>query len=123
MLDWSSWKLGQCSVTCGGGTRQDTRTCSVPGQCSGSATRTQNCNTQACPGSNDLMFCYFIALCAESLKLLVASRQHGINSRFMLRYTKNASGVSTRYFMIEVGQDKSHRSFDTNLQCSSLLLL
>ncbi|MDP2692980.1 MAG: hypothetical protein Q8O88_05065 [bacterium] len=49
---WSSW--GSCSLTCGGGTQTRIRTCTNPTPtnggttCSGSASESQSCNTQAC---------------------------------------------------------------------------
>ena len=50
--DWSAWS--SCSASCGGGTQTRTRTCTNPSPsgggatCSGPATETQSCNTQAC---------------------------------------------------------------------------
>ncbi len=46
---WSGWSLGECSVTCGEGTRTDQRTCSSGDQldCPGDATRTSQCSI--CP--------------------------------------------------------------------------
>ncbi|XP_038063563.1 A disintegrin and metalloproteinase with thrombospondin motifs 6-like isoform X2 [Patiria miniata] len=53
---WSPWSpFGACSVTCGGGQRTRTRTCTNPTPqngglpCFGSGTSSQVCNTQACP--------------------------------------------------------------------------
>ncbi len=49
---WSAWSA--CSVSCGGGTQTQTRTCTNPSpscggaNCSGSATQSQSCNTQPC---------------------------------------------------------------------------
>uniref|UniRef100_A0A8W8KZK8 SUEL-type lectin domain-containing protein n=1 Tax=Magallana gigas TaxID=29159 RepID=A0A8W8KZK8_MAGGI len=52
---WASWgSWGTCTVTCGGGTQDRTRTCSNPtpqyggASCPGSLTSTQDCNTQIC---------------------------------------------------------------------------
>ena len=50
--DWSSW--GICTVTCGGGTQDRTRSCTNPApqyggaSCNGSASDQQDCNTQVC---------------------------------------------------------------------------
>ena len=49
--DWST-----CSVTCGGGSRTRTRPEATPASnggatCTGSATETETCNANACPGS------------------------------------------------------------------------
>ena len=52
-VDWTVWDV--CSVTCGGGTQDRSRTCTNPApqyggaDCSGSANETQDCNTQHCP--------------------------------------------------------------------------
>jgi len=54
---YSGWNYGACSKTCGGGTRQLSRTCTNPAPnvngaaCVGAATTSQSCNTQACPTS------------------------------------------------------------------------
>ena len=55
--NWQSWT--ECTKTCGGGTRQGVRKVErnatnggVP--CTGSTIRTAACNTQSCPGSNDI---------------------------------------------------------------------
>ncbi|KAK3095044.1 hypothetical protein FSP39_009582, partial [Pinctada imbricata] len=50
---WASW--GTCSLTCGGGTQDRSRTCTNPApqyggaNCPNSATSRQDCNTQNCP--------------------------------------------------------------------------
>ncbi|XP_063443799.1 SCO-spondin-like isoform X2 [Mytilus trossulus] len=50
---WSSWDT--CTVTCGGGTQDRTRSCTNPApqygglQCSGAASSQQSCNTHHCP--------------------------------------------------------------------------
>ena len=44
---WSDWTPGTCSVTCGVGTEQRSRTCSN-GPCEGSATETIACSEPAC---------------------------------------------------------------------------
>ncbi|CAH1801587.1 unnamed protein product, partial [Owenia fusiformis] len=52
---WSEWNVGDCSVSCGGGSRTNTRQCNNPPpsnggkQCDGSTTETESCNAQACP--------------------------------------------------------------------------
>ncbi|XP_078491103.1 uncharacterized protein LOC100175024 [Ciona intestinalis] len=51
---WSGWSnSGDCTLTCGGGTQQQIRTCTGgtagTGGCPGSATQTIACNEQACP--------------------------------------------------------------------------
>nr|CAB3266608.1 SCO-spondin-like [Phallusia mammillata] len=49
--DWTPWPA--CSLSCGSGTRSSERTCNfgIPGDigCEGSATRSEDCNTQECP--------------------------------------------------------------------------
>jgi len=50
--DWSTW--GECSVSCGGGTQTQTRTCTNPSpycagaDCDGFSSQNQSCNTQTC---------------------------------------------------------------------------
>ena len=51
---WSSWSVGACDRTCGGGTRTKTRTCTNPAPvgsgstCSGSFSETEACNQEGC---------------------------------------------------------------------------
>ena len=51
---WSHWSA--CSLSCGGGTRSRTRTCTDPPPsnngktCAGEGSEQQGCNTQSCPG-------------------------------------------------------------------------
>jgi len=51
--EWHDWQLGECSQTCGGGTRMNTRTKKTEeqngGTCEGEATMEDVCNTQVCP--------------------------------------------------------------------------
>ena len=53
--NWSGW--GQCSMPCGGGEQERSRTCTNPSPanggaaCSGSDKETQACNTNDCPGN------------------------------------------------------------------------
>ena len=46
---WNDWVEGECSVTCGTGTRVDTRTCQQ-GNCVGDDTRTSQCQKPKCEG-------------------------------------------------------------------------
>ncbi|XP_052700326.1 coadhesin-like isoform X2 [Crassostrea angulata] len=52
---WSRWQHTSCSVTCGGGVKSYTRTCTHPSpspgghKCPGPSTRSEVCNTQPCP--------------------------------------------------------------------------
>ena len=56
---WGEWVAGQCSTTCGIGSRVSTRKKLVEeangGNCSGRSTKTEECNVQECPG-NDLKY-------------------------------------------------------------------
>ena len=60
--EWSDWEMGGCSVTCGEGTRTNTRTKKVDeangGVCIGEPTAEENCNDQDCPGKTVLYFIY-----------------------------------------------------------------
>jgi len=54
--NWGAWSsFGACSLTCGSGTQTRTRLCNNPAPsnggvaCSGAASESQACNTQACP--------------------------------------------------------------------------
>ena len=54
--NWSPWR--QCSVTCGGGKKERSRSCTDPAPthggaaCSGEATEKQDCFTSSCAGEN-----------------------------------------------------------------------
>ena len=51
---WSDWKIGDCSVSCGLGTRTETRKKTVieqnGGECIGEASVTSECHDEICPG-------------------------------------------------------------------------
>ena len=61
---WADWKISQCSVTCGGGTRTNTRSKTVEeknnGVCIGDPTTQEVCNDQSCPGKIVLYLIYSI---------------------------------------------------------------
>ena len=54
--NWSDWgPFGDCSVTCGSGSKTRARTCTNPapqhnGECVGNDVETAACNEQPCPG-------------------------------------------------------------------------
>lgn len=59
---WSLWKLGACSVKCGGqGSLTKTRTCTPPvyggKPCQGPKAVTEQCQTGPCPGKSDPNLC------------------------------------------------------------------
>ena len=62
--EWNDWQIGQCSVTCGGGTRTNTRTKTVQesngGVCTGEATLQESCNNLNCPGNINVYPIYLI---------------------------------------------------------------
>ena len=52
--EWSEWSIGECSLSCGGGTRIDTRDKVVEEDHGGSCDpmgnqREEPCNTEDCP--------------------------------------------------------------------------
>ena len=51
--EWNDWQIGECSKTCGGGSRSKTRTKKIEesngGVCKGDATIQEDCKTQDCP--------------------------------------------------------------------------
>ena len=53
--EWSEWQLGDCSATCGGGTRSDARfklvTEQFGGVCIGEPSRVETCNPEECPSA------------------------------------------------------------------------
>ena len=61
---YTDWSASECSVTCGGGTKTLTRTCTNPlpsnggKDCSGlgPAQQTQECNTENCRKFNDMYY-------------------------------------------------------------------
>ena len=62
--EWANWDIGECSSTCGGGKRINTRDKKVKAShggidCPGSPTMNDICNVQECPGK-------ILAACTES---------------------------------------------------------
>ena len=51
--DWSNW--GSCSLTCGGGSRTRTRTCTTPNSCVGPNSQNLICNTVDCPNDEQII--------------------------------------------------------------------
>ena len=54
--EWGDWVVGECSITCGGGTRSNSRERKIDAafggrECPGLASITEACNVQECPGS------------------------------------------------------------------------
>ena len=53
--EWDEWTIGECSKTCGTGTRLNTRTKLVNeangGTCDGEPSEVDECNSQPCPGN------------------------------------------------------------------------
>merc|ERR1719427_37751 len=67
---YSEWALGSCSVTCGHGTRQDTRRCEQ-GKCIQPLIRVSTCALDDCAGGNDVceaLECSLDAVCIKSLE-------------------------------------------------------
>ena len=60
--EWNDWQLGECSVSCGGGTRVDTRTKAKVEAYGGTCDENENqrevaCNTEDCPRNAYHLFC------------------------------------------------------------------
>ena len=77
--NWGQWTtIGSCSVTCGGGTQNRSRSCNNPAPsgglpCLGSATSVQSCNNQSCVVSKLDFVCKWIwnvKNCSRPLQLL-----------------------------------------------------
>ena len=51
--EWGNW--GSCSLTCGGGSRMRTRTCTVENSCVGPSTQALACNTFVCPNDEQII--------------------------------------------------------------------
>ena len=51
--EWNEWQIGQCSTTCGGGSRTKSRTKKTQEEngavCEGDASMEEQCNTDPCP--------------------------------------------------------------------------
>ena len=66
--EWDEWVNGECSKTCGTGTRTNTRVKLVEeangGNCTGQSFKTKECRTKPCPGSKQSQshWDYFIFL-------------------------------------------------------------
>ena len=61
--EWSNWSdYGDCSVTCGNGSRTRSRECNSPepsgggSPCAGESQQTNECKEIACPGRSLLLF-------------------------------------------------------------------
>ena len=59
---WGNWTFGECSSSCGGGIRLDTRqelihATNGGNECTGPSNLTENCNIQECPGKKKFFLC------------------------------------------------------------------
>ena len=56
---WSTWTVGSCSKTCGGGMSTKTRNKTIEeahgGTCDGESSENETCNTNSCPGKSILV--------------------------------------------------------------------
>lgn len=62
---WSEWEaFSECSVSCGGGEKTRSRTCTNPepanggADCEGDYSETMACNEQGCPGNSIWLITY-----------------------------------------------------------------
>ena len=67
---WSEWsEFGDCTVTCGGGTQERTRTCTNPepefggDDCVGDSSEIQDCGTDPCPSELNVIPMYYLCNC------------------------------------------------------------
>ena len=65
--NFTSWEnIGECSNSCGGGTKQQRRSCTNPSpthggnDCTGNTSRTISCNNQPCTGIQLSKFCFIL---------------------------------------------------------------
>jgi len=105
---WGSYgSYGSCSKTCGGGSKSRSRSCNNPApknggaQCSGSATQSATCNTQACLKSN-LCSWYYTPFNTEKEGRPVYLDRHSLHcpSGYVMNYIKlqrNSGHTQIRY--------------------------
>ena len=74
---WNEWILGDCSKSCGTGTRTNTRTVAqvenYGGSCTDDSTMIQECNTQDCPRKLTTLFMIF-----DHFYILLKMKTHSI---------------------------------------------
>ena len=110
---WSNWADAECSVTCGGGSKTQTRTC-INGNvgdvgCEGSENQDVSCNDQDCPGNNlNHTLCFISrALKCQNNKKIITKSHNKINCRGMGQSPRNPSlstqihQLKTNYFSLE----------------------
>ena len=62
--EWGDWNIGDCSKTCGEGTRTNTRVPDILAEhggveCDGEASIEEECNIQNCPSTSSLFLDWF----------------------------------------------------------------
>ena len=74
---WGDWTIGECSVTCGGGSQTDTRQQSEARyggkKCEGKPKRELKCNNDACPGIEEKIV--FLLIILLIIRLLYIHRK------------------------------------------------
>ena len=72
---WSDWNIGDCSVSCGLGTRSETRKKKIieqnGGECIGESNLTTECHDQNCPGKKQIFCNYRNHYCKKCRKHLM----------------------------------------------------
>ena len=94
---WGDWKIGECSVTCGEGTRNSTRAHKVAAQfggdeCDGSTYAIENCKEKECPGRIAQNNSQLIVICLQRRVLLcywVFSSNHQFCSSLCMEWLDN----------------------------------
>ena len=109
--EWGDWIVGECSQSCGGGTRTNTREPKVLAEhggeeCHGPASMDENCNVQNCQGMN--LFEPKLNIITNSYTLFVPASKCKISfigDRFYL-YEKGKKQCPTNSAVLDIDECK-----------------
>lgn len=89
--NWTPWSnYGVCSLSCGGGRQDRTRSCTNPApkdggdKCLGSYVSSQSCNTNKCPGKSSQIYSFIILITIKFQNLLPKLHQLSGDSHFII---------------------------------------